>query len=418
MENSAEQQEKTLDPKLPEGLCYVARQPILDDAHQVFGYELLFRDSRTNAFRGDYDLASLATIDHTVAFGLDRLAAGATAFVNCTAVALTGKLVKVLPAGQTVLEILESVEPTPAIIDACKELKESGFRIALDDFVWKPGMAPLVALADYVKIDFLAQNEARRQQLLAVLEHWHPTLIAEKVETQEQFFAARAEGFTLFQGYYFCRPTMLKNHKVPANRISQLEILRLLRDAPEDHARLTEALKRDASLTYRLLRLINSPVCTPGQHVRSIEAALLIVGDETFRRIVILATTSEICAGRPAEILRMAFLRGRFCELAAERSGFDATEQYLLGLLSLLPAMVRLPMEALLPSMPLRPQIGRALLGDPVDEGALLHWILCHEYGDWSGTLRIAAERGWRQEFLMSCCAEATLWADRALHFA
>lgn len=417
MGNANAEQENTQEHVPSEGLCYVARQPILDLSNQVFGYELLFRDSSVNAFHGDGDMASLATIDNTIAFGLERLTTGATAFVNCTAMTLTSDLVKVLPARQIVLEVLETVEPTPEVIAACRDLRQHGFRIALDDFIWSPGIEPLVELADYIKIDFLALDEEQRRQLLTTLDRKRLVLIAEKIETQEQYLQARAEGFSFFQGYYFCRPTMLKNHTVPANHCSQLEILRLLRDDPGNTKKLTEALKRDASLTYRLLRLINSPVCTPCQQVRSIASALLIVGEESFRRIVTLATASAICQGGPMELLRMAFVRGRFCELAAAHCGMNPTEQYLLGLLSLLPAMVRVPMEELLPSMPLRPEIGRALVGEPIDEGELLRWIVCHEYGDWNRTTQIATERGWAQELLLALYAEAVLWADEALHF-
>ena len=130
----------------------------------------------------------------------------------------------------TVLEVLEDIEPTPALIDSCRRLKAAGFRLALDDFTWRPGVEPLVELADYIKIDFILSDAAERRRLLERLGGVTVALIAEKVETQEQFAEARQEGFTLIQGYYFYRPTLLKNRNVPANRFSQVEILRLLHD--------------------------------------------------------------------------------------------------------------------------------------------------------------------------------------------
>ena len=156
-------------------------------------------------------------------------------------------------------------------------------------------------------------------------------LLAEKVETQEEYQRACDEGFTLFQGYYFCRPVLMENRKVPSNRLSHIEILQLLRGDSIELKKLTRLVKRDASLTYRLLRLVNSPMCAVRQEVNSIQSALLAVGEDAFRRIATLAITSELNGDQPEEILRMAFVRGRFCEVAAGMCGLDPTEQYLLG---------------------------------------------------------------------------------------
>jgi EAL and modified HD-GYP domain-containing signal transduction protein len=154
------------------------------------------------------------------------------------------------------------------------------------------------------------------------------------------------------------------------------------------------------------------------QEVRSIQAALLAVGEETFRRIAMLAIASELNSGQPAEILRMAFIRGRFCELAAGISTLDSTEQYLLGLLSLLPAMLRLPMEQLTPALPLRDEIREALLGADNAERVLLHWLESHEYGDWDACDAVAAGNGLDREFLVACYAEAVLWAEAGVQSA
>jgi EAL and modified HD-GYP domain-containing signal transduction protein len=240
-------------------------------------------------------------------------------------------------------------------------------------------------------------------------------LVAEKIETQEEHRLACREGFTLFQGYYFCRPLLMENRKIPANRLTQIEILRLLRDESIDIRKLTRLVKRDASLTYQLLRLVNSPMCAVRQEVSSIQAALLAVGEETFRRIATLAITSELNSGQPAEILRMAFVRGRFCELAAGLCALDPTEQYLLGLLSLLPAMLRVPMEELTPALPLRNEIRQAMEGAANPERCLLQWLECHEYGDWSGCDAVVATNGLNEELMISCYIEAVAWAEEVL---
>ena len=400
------------------GIRYVARQPIMDLRGKVHGYELLFRNGPEAVFRGDGEFASRTMIDNTVLFGLGRLTCGLPAFVNCTEQTLTGNLVSILPSGMTVLEVLETVDPTPAVVDACRRLKASGYRLALDDFLWKPGMDPLVEMADYIKIDFVLADRERRARLLDQLSTYTVALIAEKVETQEQLASARNEGFAFIQGYYFCRPTLLENRKVPVNRLSQIEVLRLLQVDSIDLQELARLVKCDASLTYRLLRLINSPFCAMQTEVRSVHAALIAVGEETFRRLATLAIASELNAGQPPELLRMALLRAHFCELAAQLCGLDQTEQYLLGLLSLLPAMLRLPMYELTPSLPLRDEIRQALMGADIPERCLLAWLERHELGDWAGCDWILEAHGFDETGLPGCYEEAVVWAEAALHFA
>jgi EAL and modified HD-GYP domain-containing signal transduction protein len=315
----------------------------------------------------------------------------------------------------TVLEILETLEPTPELISACRKLKSAGFRLALDDFTWKPKFEPLIELADYIKVDLLLTGPAERKKLMERLKGASVVLLAEKVETQEQYQQACDEGFTLFQGYYFCRPQLMENRKVPANRLWQLEILQMMRNDWLDLRALTSLVKREPSLTYRLLRLVNSPMCAVRQEVSSIQAALLAVGAESFRRIATLAITSELSGNQPPEILRMAFVRGRFCERAAGLCGLDATEQYLLGMLSLLPAMLRMPMAELTPVLPLRQEIRQALECAANAERSLLGWLEFHEQGDWTACGRMAHAEGLNEAELLPIYAEAMVWAEDAL---
>jgi EAL and modified HD-GYP domain-containing signal transduction protein len=398
------------------GVRYVARQPILDLRGKVHGYELLFRNGPEAIFRGDGNMTTRTMLDSTVMFGLGRLTAGLPAFVNYTEEALTRDLVHVLPSGMTVLEVLEDIEPSRPVIEACRRLKASGFRLALDDFVWRPGIEPLVEIADYIKVDFAIWDEQNRRELLRRLRGVSVALVAEKVETQEEYLQARDEGFTLMQGYYFCRPVLMRNHKVPANRLQHVEILRMLQDETMDLHELTGLVKRDTCLTYRLLRLVNSPMSAMRQEVQSVQAALIAVGEENFRRLATLAITSEMNAGQPMELLHMAFVRGRFCELASVFCNLHTTEQYLLGLLSLLPAMLRVPMSNLTPLLPLRDEIRRALEGEKLPERALLCWLEAHERADWPTCDIVTEKQGLNAGDLLVCYAEALQWAQAALH--
>jgi len=384
-------------PDLAGGLRYVARQPILDVRRRVHGYELLFRAGPEPAFRGDGDLATRTMLDNTVIFGIDQMTCGLPAFVNCTRESLTEQLVEVLPPSMTVLEILETLEPTQELIAACRKLKKAGYRFALDDFIWKPEKLPLVQLADYVKIDFAATKKEARREQLRLLSNTTVALVAEKVETEEEHKQAVDEGFT------------------PANRLIHIQVLELLQQDPLHLRQLAELVKRDASLTFRLLRLVNSPVCAIRQEIRSIETALVVVGEDSFRRIATLAIATELNSGQPAEILRMAFVRGRFCELAASLCNLNPTEQYLLGMFSLLPAMLRMPMADLAPALPLRESIRVALQGAATTERSLLHWLECYEQGDWVQCDAIVQSFALNQAEVLRSYRAAVVWADTAL---
>ena len=408
-------------PEPGDGVRYVTRQPILDLHSKVHAYELLFSGGQQSAFSGDRETAARTLLDSTVLFGLEKLTCGMPGFVKCTTEMLAGALVEMLPPAMTVLEIVKPADVSQELMSACRNLKTAGYRLALDQSKWEPQakpVGPLVEMADYLKVDLSRTDPRERQTLRGQVSDAKATLVAEKVETQEQFKAARDEGFALVQGYFFCRPVLLGSRQVPANRLSQLEILRLLKDDNLNLHKLTQLVKRDASLTYRLLRLINSPVCAMPQEVHSVQAALLAVGEETFRRMATVAISSEMNLGQPQELLRMAFVRGRFCELAARGCGLDGTEQYLLGLMSLLPAMLRAPMKELAPTMPLREEIRRALMGEKVAERSLLAWLERYELGDWAGCGEVAEAWELDEGGLLCSYQEAVAWTEAALYFA
>jgi EAL and modified HD-GYP domain-containing signal transduction protein len=391
----------------------VARQPILDPRGHVFAYELLFRSGPTStAFDGDSDAATRRVIDNTLIFGMERLTGGLPMFVNCTREALLGGLVKILPPRQTVLELLETLEPDPTLVKVCRELKVCGYRIALDDFAWHPSWQPLLELADYVKVDLHCSTAGQRAELRARIGSRPIRLILERVETQEDLEQARREGFSLFQGFYFCRPQLMKNREVPANRRAHLEILQAVLEHPLDVKKISELVKREPSLTYRLLRLANSPIYATRQAVNSIQGALVMIGDEMFRRLTMLAAAADLKGNRPRELLRMAFLRGKFCELAAAGTGRDPTEQYLLGMFSLLPVMLSSPMENIANALRLRRELRDALLGERNTERAILSWLECHELGQWECCDGIALGAGLDDESFPQLYAEAVLWAE------
>ena len=210
----------------------------------------------------------------------------------------------------------------------------------------------------------------------------------------------------------------MKNRKVPSNHLCHFEILRLLHTDPIDLDQLSRGVKRDESLIYRILRMVNSAAYAVRTEISSVRSALVLLGEETFRRVATLAIATELNTGRPPEILRIAMVRARFCELAAAFCAFNPGEQYLLGMLSLLPAMLAVPMEELTPALPLREDIREALQGAVNLEGRMLEWIKRNERGDWMGCEMIVRSNGIDGIQLDNCYTEAVLWAEEQFHLA
>lgn len=392
----------------PAGTGCMARQPILDLRDRVKGYKLIFQNEPYDAAEANgFDTGSVV-LDNIVLFGVGRLTGGVPAFVRCDAEALVEQLVTVLPPSAAVLEIPEGLEVTPKLLGACRKLKNLGFPLALVDFVWSPAPHPLLDLVEYVKVDVARVH--KRERLRQWLEGTSVAMVAEGVHTQDDYRKARAEGFAYFQGFYFCNPETVQGRNVPSNRLFHIEILRQLFRDPLDLKTLCPLVMRDASLVYRVLRLVNSPICAIREPVSSIESAIMILGDVTFRRVATLAIQCALNEGQSPEILHMALVRARFCSQAARLCDLDPNEQYLLGLLSLLPAMLRLPMESLAPELPLRSEIRQALLGGALHERCLLTWIEFHERSKAAESLATASDFSLDQQRLAHTYVDALAW--------
>jgi len=321
----------------------------------------------------------------------------------------------VLPWRETVLEILESVEPGAEVVDACRKLKREGYRLALDDFQYRPALEPLIEIADFIKIDYQNTSRELRRTTFARLKGYRGVLLAEKIETQQELAEARHDGCTLFQGYHFCRPFLLAKRKVPANRAVHLRLLQMLQEDPLNLPQVSEEVKSEPALAYRLLRYVNSPLFGFRDPVISIQQAILRIGDDLMRRIGTLAVASELNSGSSPELLRMALVRARFCEVTSSLCALNATEQHLLGLLSLLSAMLQKPMEDALSGLPLRAAIRDALLGEKNQHRWPLDWIESQEMGEFDQADAVARSYGLEVHLPAERFTQATMWADRLL---
>ncbi|MGA8214772.1 MAG: HDOD domain-containing protein [Candidatus Sulfotelmatobacter sp.] len=273
------------------GTQFVARQPILTTDEKVFGYELLFRDGIEDFFRSsDSDAASRSTLNTSMLLGLDVLCDGRRAFVNCTRDILLKDYVTLLPAGQTVVEILETV-PADDLVVACRRLKEAGYMIALDDFAVNDRRAGLTDLADIIKVDLRVTSAADAAAMVQRYGPWRCRLLAEKVETREEFLTSKKAGFLYFQGYFFRRPEILTAHEIPANRLNYLLMLTAVSQPELDVRAIENLVKGEASLCYRLLRYLNSAAFGFAAEIHSVRHALSILGEREVRRWIRLVAS-------------------------------------------------------------------------------------------------------------------------------
>lgn len=394
-------------------LPVLSRQPILNAHSESFAYRLRFWDGNEENVGQRGFLESRMILDSSLLYGLERMARGMPAFIPAPAALLTPQWAQLLPARFAILELEAGAEVSDALLATCRQLKALGFRLALDGFTGQK--TPLLPLADFVRIDSLRFAAADRGRLLGSAGQFGAGRIALNVETQGQFRTLQGEGFEFFEGYFFCHPEPIAEQKIPADRIIHLEILELLQNEPFDLHRLAQLVSCDASLTYRLLRLVNSPMCAIRKEVTSIEEAILFVGQELFRRVTALAVATDFNRDQPAEILRMAFERAGFCESSAPLLRQREAEQYLIGMASLFPAMLRIRPDELVKMLPLRSSVQLALEGKDVPEGALLRWVAAHEHGDWGECSALARSMGVSPEELMQRFAGASMWAESAL---
>ncbi|MGC2321166.1 MAG: HDOD domain-containing protein, partial [Terriglobales bacterium] len=326
---------------------YVARQPILTADERVFGYELLFRDGVSDYFSAtDSDAASRSTLDSSILMGLDVMCDGRRAFINCTREVLLEDYITLLPPDRVVVEVLETVPADDAVIASCRRLRQAGYMIALDDFVPGDPREPLTGLADIIKVDVKRNSAVESAAILRRSgDRWG--LVAEKVETREEFETARRAGFAYFQGYFFRRPELMRTREIPANRLNYLRLLKAVARPELDPSELENVIKGEASLCYRLLRYLNSPLFGFPAEIRSVRHALAMLGEREVRRWIRLAATLVAGQSRSSDLVLSALVRARFCELVAE-SAQQGADLFLVGLLSLMDAILGVPMGLVL----------------------------------------------------------------------
>lgn len=388
---------------------FIARQPILDTRLQVFAYELLFRGGPQNSFQPFANAASSVIADSITLFDLDMLTGHARAFVNVDEMALRLGAPRLLPADRIVVEILETVRPTEEILGACRELRSAGYQLALDDFVDSEEIAPLVEFASFLKIDFQMFDARTRRALARKYTDNNIGLLAEKVETESEFREARELGFSYFQGYFFCKPSMVETREIPGNKTIQLQLLAAVA-APELRFDIIEKLlKQEPSLLYRLLRYLNSPILGLRSEVRSVRHAMVVLGENEFRRWGSIFAIISMSAGKSPELIRTALTRAFFCEEFSAAAGLREKDSslFLMGLLSITDALLDKPMREVLKSLPVIQEVKIALCGGTNRVRDVYELVLALERAEWIRLSDIAARIGCDEGKIPDCYLSA-----------
>ncbi len=299
---------------------FIARQPIFDTKGRVYAYELLFRSGLHNYFDcDDQDHAAASVIANSnLLFNLSEMTGNTKAFINCTRRVLLEDLMTTLPRQQAVVEILEDIEPDEQLIASCRRLKEQGYILALDDFVYHKNYEPLLELADIIKVDFLLSDVDEQKRLAQMMIPRGIRMLAEKVETHEVYEQAKAMGYQLFQGYFFAKPVIISRKDIPTNKIQFLRILKDVHAQDVDFKKLAQTIQSEVSLTYKLLKLINSAAFALRHKVTSILQALSLLGLREIRSWISLLSISSMADDKPAELVVCSLIRARMCEQLAQ----------------------------------------------------------------------------------------------------
>lgn len=345
---------------------YVARQPIFNREKEVVAYELLYRDTDNNFFDGSV-AASVATsillMNSYISFGINNLVGDAKAFVNFGKALIDSDIPLLLDSNKVVVELLEDIVPDRLFVEKIKMLKDKGYTIALDDYVEGYLYDELTELSDIIKVDFFGNS---KEQIVNICHTWKrkgKLLLAEKVETDEIYQWAKRVGFDYFQGYFFSKPTMLKSKGIQESSFQYVKVMEELSRKEPDYKQIAKIIETDATLTYKLLKLVNSKFSLIS-NISSIQHALSILGIEAFEKWFSLAMVQNLSTSKPSEIVKISLIRARFLENISKGSKLSSYSQELMltGILSVMDALLEKPMQEIVETLPITNIIKNALV--------------------------------------------------------
>jgi len=396
---------------------YAARQPILDKDKNLFGYELLFRDSIDNVFPDvDGDEATTKMVEASkFNLGVGEFTANKPAFINFTLETLSCGYANMLSTEEVVVEILETVKPGKKLLAICKELYEQGYTLALDDYEHQKVWMHFFPYIKIIKIDWkISSIEDIKEVKRAIVNFPEIKLLAEKVETYEQYNQAIELGFELFQGFFFAKPEMVQTKSLSPSQMAMAELLYETSKPELDLTSITSVFERDVTLSYKLLRYANSAIFRRRSEVSSIKQALVILGSQELKRFMGLMFAVNVNPDKPTELINSAMARAKFCELVAKdiSAPVDTSIAFLTGLLSLIDAILDEKLEIILEKLPLAQEIKEPLLTKKGVMAELILLLAFIEHAQWDKTAIVMKKLGIEKEKVIKDYNEALAWAD------
>lgn len=364
---------------------YMARQPIFDRDLSVYGYELLYRQSTENVFSGIEDDQATAELIYNslLVFGLDDLTSGTKAFINFSKQLIDSNVPFLLPNENVVIEILERDETTNETRDACIKMRDSGYTVAIDDFIFESKFISLLDSVDIVKVEFPSVNYDIQRYLINRYKK-RIKFLAEKVETREEYQVAREMGYDLFQGYFFSKPFIIKSKELTALNTSIFSIIEELRNEDSSFEKISDIIKNDIGLTYKILMLANSAYYGTKNKIVSIQHALTYLGTDKIYQWISLMMLKDFQNIENAELIKLSLIRAKFMDSLASEIYEEAkkefqSEYFFTGLFSFLDVLLNKKMEDALRGIPLSDYVKEALLGNENKLRELLNFIIDYE---------------------------------------
>jgi EAL and modified HD-GYP domain-containing signal transduction protein len=327
---------------------------------------------------------------------------------------LEKKVPLLLPKETTVIEILEDVKPGPVLLDACAQMVADGYTIALDDFEYMPELDPLIAMANIIKFDFRLTPKEVIDADLKQLSRNNLCMLAEKVETHDEFKVAQKMGFELFQGYFFCKPEIIQGREIQGFQLNLMMIMAQINSDTFSCAELEKLISRDMGISYKLFKYLNSAFFARASKVSSVKQALIFLGEKEIRRFVSLIALSRLAEGKPNELIRAACIRGKFCELmgTSTHEKTSPAEMFTLGMFSLIDAVIDQPMEKILDQLPLSNQIKRALVDAKGRLAGYIELVRLYETGQWDKVARLSQALNLDAKTVPALYLQACKWSD------
>jgi EAL and modified HD-GYP domain-containing signal transduction protein len=394
---------------------YTARQPILNAKKQVVAYELLFRDSEKNCFPvgvpADIATAKLL-VNSYLSIGLDEITDGKPALINFPISTLSEHLVNMTPYNNIIIEVLETVEPNDENYEVLSKLFHQGFTLALDDFIYSAEWDRFLPFIKLIKIDIIETPLLAIAHLVPLYRQHNIKLLAEKVETHEDFLQAKDLGFEYYQGYFFYKPEMLVTVEMDSAHPFVIPIYSEVMKEDYSYKKLEHYFSHDINLTYKLLRFVNSVFFSHTKNITCIKQAIAYLGETQLRKFICLILMAELNPEKPQVLIQNTILRARLCELFAKMMGLSQLTEYafLTGLFSTIDAILDRPLDKVLLSMPLAKEINIALIEKKGSLAECLAFVIAYTEGDWDSVNTFSNTYNIAPAQIIASCNEAYQW--------